>query len=370
MRRRIGNLLLVSCAIGIGPGAAPQSQGTIPPPLTPSKATPSHYAVGLAISEALKPWDEPNAAAPESAPGWRAFFDALKGELSSYASAGDDRARLLSLNRLHQMDLALWTVAWPPAVRVRTALEEWLTPRVRVAWAERRLVDYVEAHKADSPGSTEHSRLWEKFVGDDLASALASYEGAKTVQARSAALRRLTGVLAALRRNNQSVRWPYSSELQAAIDGLYNLPNLDISADASLVSPFLASDVVKSGPIYRGGYVSQVTAGPRTGFGLLPSDEGIAFYNSQLGSTYTPVTDFQQQLEQDRQGRRISKLYYFQAASFDSPQLTITAIIRPSTGLALSPSFIVHSIGRRLRRPADPGQGAGQGRPGHHRPEP
>jgi len=135
------------------------------------------------------------------------------------------------------MDLALWSVAWTPAARVRSALDEWLTPRIRVAWAERRLVDYLGATRA-TPPVDRALRLWEKFVSDDLASALASYEGAKTVQARSVALKRLTVVLAALRRNNQSVRWPYSSELRTALDGLYNLPNLDVSADVASVSPF------------------------------------------------------------------------------------------------------------------------------------
>lgn len=358
MNRRMGTLVLASCAIGIGLGAAPRAQ--VAPPPNASKATPSYYTVDRSLAEALKPWDQPGAAAPENAPGWRAFFDALKGELATYGNAADDRARLVSLNRLHQMDLALWSTAWPPAVQVRSALDEWLTPRVRVAWAGRRLVDYVEAHRGDSPGSTEHSRLWAKFVGDDLSSSLREYEGARTVQARSASLKRLTGVLAALRRNSQAVRWPYSDELQAAIDSLYNQPNLDVSADLASLYPFLANDVVTSGPIARGGYVSQVTAGPRTGFGLIPSDEGIAFYNSQLSSTYTPITDFQQQLQQDKKGRKVAKLYYFEAASYDNPQLTITAIIRPSTGLSISPAF-AHSIGAAFDALPIQGKGLARG---------
>ncbi|WP_435009234.1 hypothetical protein P12x_000484 [Tundrisphaera lichenicola] len=312
--------------------------------------------MGRAIAEAVKPWDEPNATPPESAPGWRAFFEALNGELAHHASATGDRDRLLSLNRLHQMDLALWTVAWAPAVQVRSALEEWLAPRIRIAWAERRLLDFVETHKSDSPGSTEHSEAWNRFIGEDLASSLADYEGARTVQARSDALKRLTTVLGSLRENNQAVRWPYSTELQVALDRLYNLPNLDVSADVASVQPFLSNPVVTSGPIFRNGYVSQVTAGPRTGFGLLPSDEGIAFYNSQLATTVTPITDFQQQLQQDQKGRRVAKLYRFGAQSYDTPELTITAIIRPSTGLSLSPSYS-HRIGAAFS--AMPIQGKG-----------
>ena len=118
--------------------------------------------------------------------------------------------------------------------------------------------------------------------------------------------------------------------------------------------------MVNSGPIARNGYVSQVTAGPRTGFGLLPSDEGIAFYNSQLATTYTPITDFQQQLQQDRKGRKVAKLYYFAAPSYDTPNLTITAIIRPSTGLSLSPAY-AHSIGAAIDALPIAGKGLARG---------
>ena len=55
-----------------------------------------------------------------------------------------------------------------------------------------------------------------------------------------------------------------------------------------------------------------VTAGPKTGFGLLPADAGIAFYNSQSLTSVTPIHDFQQQIEQDPQGRKAAKLYVLQ----------------------------------------------------------
>ena len=107
--------------------------------------------------------------------------------------------------------------------------------------------------------------------------------------------------------------------------------------------PFLSNDIVTTGPIARDGYVSQVTAGPRTGFGLMSSPNGIAFYNKQLASTVTPITDFQQQLAQEKKGKFISKLYQFGATSYDTPELTVYALINPSTGLSLSPAYI-HSI--------------------------
>ena len=361
MNRRTGkSLLLAVFAAGCGLAAAPPQPDGPPPPPNAAKAAPSYHAVARAIDDATRPWDQTGATAPAAAPGWRAFFDALKGELATYARATNEAGRLASLDRLHRMDLALWGVAWGPAVRVRSTLDEWLTPRVRVAWAERRLIDYVEAHRGDSPGSTEHSTSWKRFIDDDLGAALSGYESARTVQARRVALKRLTGVLAALRNTNRATAWPYSAELQAAFDGLYNQPNIDISADVASVAPFLSNNVVTSGSIPRDGYVSTVTAGPKTGFGLLPSDEGIAFYNSQMATTYTPITDFQNQLQQDSKGRKVAKLYYFTAASQDTPNLTITAIIRPSTGLALASNY-AHSIGAGFNALPIQGKGLARG---------
>ena len=361
MRRRTGKiLLLLTLASGLGLEAAPLPPDGPPPPPTAARAAASYHAVTKAIDEATRPWDQPGATAPAAAPGWRAFFGELKSELASYASAAEGNVQLASLGRLHKFDMALWSVPWGPVASIRSALDEWLTPRVRIAWAERRLFDYTSAHRGDSTGSAEHTMAWKRFVDNDLASALAGYEGAKTVQARRAALRKLTGVLAALRSNNRATYWPYSSELQAALDGLYNQPNLDVSADVASVAPFLSNNVVTTGPVARNGYVSQVVAGPKTGFGLLPSDEGIAFYNSQIANTSTPITDFQNQIEQDRQGRKVAKLYYFTAASYDTPNLTISAIIRPSTGLALAASY-AHNVAAGFDALPIQGKGLGRG---------
>ena len=361
MKRRTGKRLPLAMITAVfGLGAAPLQPEGPPPPPNAAKAAKSYHAVTKAVDDAIRPWDQPGATAPPAAAGWRTFFDALKGELETYSTATSSNARLASLGRLYQMNQALWSVPWAPAVPVRSALDEWLTPRVRIAWAERRLFDFIEAHRGDSAGSTEHSASWKRFVDDDLGAALAAYEGARTVQARRVALKRLTGVLASLRKNNQVVAWSFSTELQASIDGLYNLPNLDVSADVASVTPFLSNNVVTTGPIYRDGYTSMVVAGPKTGFGLLPSDEGIAFYNSQLASTSTPITDFQQQLEQDRRGRKIAKIYYFSAASYDNPSLTINAIIRPTTGLALARRTPTTSA-RRLAPYRSRGRGLARG---------
>ena len=360
MKRRTGTLLLALCGTGIGMADRVRAQDRpLPIPANASKAAPSYLSVTGAIKDVVEPWAQADATAPEAAPGWRTFFDALTNELGTYATAKDENARLVSLNRLSEMEQALIAVAWEPATNVRSALSTWLAPRVRLAWAEKSLLDFVGVQKS-APGGNENSDLWVKFVGDDLGAALASYEGAKTVQERQNALKAFTGVLGALQERNQAVAWPYSTELQAAVDSLYNLPNLDVSIDANAIMPFLSQNIVNSGPIYRDGYVSQVTAGPRTGFGLMSSDEGIAFYNKQLASTVTPITDFQQQLKQEKKGKKVAKLYQFGATSYDTPELTITAIIRPSSGLSLSPAYI-HSISAAISAAPQPGKGLARG---------
>ena len=114
----------------------------------------------------------------------------------------------------------------------------------------------------------------------------------------------------------------------------------------------------RTGPVYRKGYWSQVTAGPKTGFGLLPSDDGIAFFNKQTLVSVTPITDFQNQIAADPQGQRAVKLYQFSATSYDWSELTITTVLRPS-GLTITPSS-THAIDAAVS--AVPTQGGGLGR--------
>ena len=181
-------------------------------------------------------------------------------------------------------------------------------------------------------------------------------------------MKRVQAALGALQASNRSRPWVPSLELQSALDDLFNLPNFDVSADVASLSPVLNANLVQSGPIYRKGYVSQVTAGPKTGFGLLPSDDGIAFYNKQLLTSVTPIHDFQNQVASDRKGRRAAKLYYFNATSMDQSELTVIGVLR-STGLQLLPAAS-HSVGGGDQLAADPGQGVRPVHRGAHRPEP
>ena len=149
---------------------------------------------------------------------------------------------------------------------------------------------------------------WVDFVENDLGQALSQYDGATTVVQRQAALDRVHKALRSLQTGNQQVAWQPSWDLQSAVNDLFNQPNLDVTADVNIVSPIFDQNLVTTGPVYRKGYWSQVTAGPKTGFGLLPSDDGIAFYNSQLLTSVTPITDFQRQIASDPRaaGRRSS----------------------------------------------------------------
>ena len=213
MNRRTGkSLLLAMFTAGFGMAAAPfQPEG--PPPAPECGEGGRELSRGPQGHRRGRPAPGTSRArpSPETVAGWRTFFDALKGELATYSAAtGSEREIHLARPVAPDGSWPSSAINWAPVVPIRSALDEWLTPRVRIAWAERRLFDYVEAHRGDSSGSTEHTMAWKKFVDDDLGSALAGYESAKTVQARRAALKRLTGVLASLRKNNQAVSWPYS----------------------------------------------------------------------------------------------------------------------------------------------------------------
>jgi hypothetical protein len=307
-------------------------------------------------------WARPGAPQDPNAPGWNALFDALLSDLREYAQAPNSTARLTPLNRLYQISQSLGTVAWPPASLVREELRQWLRPRVRLAWAERRLDQTVRNLPPSSDSTVVANRQrWVDFVENDLGHALSQYDGAATVVQRQAALDRVHKALRSLQTGNQQVAWQPSWDLQSAVNDLFNQPNLDVTADVNVVSPIFDQNLVTTGPIYRKGYWSQVTAGPKTGFGLLPSDDGIAFYNSQLLTSVTPITDFQRQIASDPQGRRAAKLYEFSATTLDSSQLTVYTYLR-TTGLAATPAQ-THSVDAQICSTPEAGEASAASSP-------
>jgi len=311
--------------VAIGMGAAP--------------AAPSYRPIEQRIEEIRAEWAKPGVPTYANAPGWNLFFDALQRELKAYAKADDTNAQLIALNQIHEMSSSLADVPWKTAHDLQEEIRTWLRPRVRLAWAERRLIDTVNALRLTSDAEVLKNRQrWIEFVGEDLANALRLYDAAPTVAQRFDALERIYGALTSLQGGNQARPWVPSIELQNAINDLYNRPNLDVSADLATVTPFLSSDLVQSGPIYRKGYVSQVTAGPKTGFGLLPSNEGISFFNRQISFSETPITDFQNQIAADPQGQRAAKLYVFTATTKDTSEITAVAVLGPN-GLHVNPLY-------------------------------
>lgn len=309
-------------------------------------APASHANVEKAIAEIRDAWSA--AANPDpNAPGWNAFFDAIQEDLKSYSQAKNSNERLVPLNRLYQMSVALASAPWQPAQTVRQELRAWLRPRVSLAWAERRLGETLQSLPAtNDPAAQANRQRWSDFVENDLGEALGQYHAAATVSERQEGLDHIHQALDQLNERNAEYYWQPSSELQAAINDLFNRPNLDITADLSIVAPFFDQNLVESGPVYRKGYWSQVTAGPKTGFGLLPSDNGISFYNSQMLQSTTPITDFQNQIAADEQGQRAVKMYQFTATTFDTAEQTVYALINTS-GLYLTPTSS-HNISAQI----------------------
>jgi hypothetical protein len=323
-------------------------------------APSSYLGVERTIESIRRSWSSPGAPAQPNRPGWDALFDALLGDLKTYATAESDSERQQALDRINQISNSLGAVAWTPAATLRGEIEQWMSPRLRVAWAKRRLSDTVAALPATNDPTIRANRArWLDFVQNDLGNALRDYDSATTVSQRQAALHRLHESLGSLENGNRSRPWSPSWELQTAVNDLFNQPNLDVAIDVNTVSPLFNANLVETGPVFRKGYWSQVTAGPKTGFGLLPSDDGIAFYNKQSLVSVTPITDFQNQIAADDQGRRAAKLYQFSATTYDWSELTITTVLR-SSGLTITPSS-THNINAAIWSAPTAGGGLGRG---------
>ena len=293
-------------------------------------ATPTYYEVTQRIDEASSILSSGGAA--EKAEGWTTFFNAVKGELDAQASAEDAEERLAHLERLGRMRDVLAGAGWGPSARVAGALSEWLEPRLGVA---RALGDLGRAVDALGDGSVEPKGPWSEFV-EKFGQAARDYENAASVTDRLNALRKLRGGLDSLRATQWHRPWAPAVALERQLDQLFDRPNVQIVADVSILEPYLNQDPVKAETIAFKGQVSQVTPGPRTGFGLMPSNDGIAFYNSQYAYSVTPIQGFQQQVAADPQGQRAANLYQFAATSYNTNHVMAVAVLTPN-GLFVDP---------------------------------
>jgi len=277
-----------------------------------------------------------NAAPAE---GGNALLDSVLEDLRSCCKAANLTKRREALERLEQRAGALGSVAGYPGAPVQRDLERWLQPRLRLSRAMRQLTDLIAAPASETdPNSAANRAHWLEFVDGNLGKAVREFDAAQTVAQRQAALDHVEAALATLRRNNQNHPWGPSFELYAAASDLVNQPNVHVRADLATIRPLFERNIITTGPIYRKQYVSQLTAGPKTGFGLLASDSGIAFFNSQRYTSVTPVWDFHDQLEADVQGQRVAQMYHFNCTTYDWAELTVSTVISTS-GVSLTPCY-------------------------------
>ncbi len=320
-------------------------------------AAPSHQPILNAIEHIRSIWRDGKLPTDANIQAWETFFNALQSDLKLAGTATSFSDRTTAFTRLKHHDEALGVIAWAPVGELRNSLKEWLSPRLALVEAERQLREKLATiSPVTDPTGASYRDRWIQFVDTDLDGALREYEKAATVSAKVQGLDRLHASLAALNKVNTAHPWAPTVALHGALTKVYDQPNLDISADVNSLVPFLGNNLITTGPVYRKGYVSQVTAGQHLGFGLMASDDGIAFYNKQLMTTYTPIHDFQRQITSDERGQRVAKMYQFVAASYDSPELTIIGVIRPS-GLSLIPQY-THAIGASINAYNQPGGGA------------
>ena len=344
-RRLTATVILALVTSGVVRAAAP--------------APPTYFAIERTIESLRKTWSSPGGQPSSLGAGWSTLFDSLVADLKSYATAQNDTARLGALSRLQQISATLATAQWPPAANLDQELRQWLEPRLRLASAGRMVSDAIAALPATSDEAVRANRAhWVEFVQNDLGRAFHDYDGATTVAQRQESLHRVQESLRALSEKNRLRPWGPATELEAALSEIFNQPNLEIAADVTTVAPIFEKNLVDSGPVLRKGYLSQVTAGPKTGFGLLASDDGIAFFNRQTYVSVTPIWDFQNQIASDQRGQRAAKLYQFSATTVDQAELTITTVIRPS-GLGIYPSW-THAIDASIN--SAPTEGAELGR--------
>lgn len=318
-----------------------------------SQATPSYQLVlnGIDQSRELLTGDQQD---PENVENWNAFFDAVVSELSTQAGAESAADRAKSLDRLSRMQAAMASRNWGPSNRIAEALGTWLEPRLTLS----RSIEALEQAVAQLPGDViaEEEGEGNEEEGDEaptedrasvlktkwttyvnrLNGAIRDYESAQSVGDRINAGRKLRAGLASLRWTQSSYPWAPAGQLSMAMQSLLDRPNMQVVADANTLSPFLSQQLVNPEVIYFKGQTSYVQPGYRTGFGLMHSNDGIAFYNGQWSHSTTPVSDFQQQVASEPRGRQAANMYQFGATIYNTNHVTASAVLTPE-GLFVTP---------------------------------
>ena len=348
--RRMLRLAVATFAVGSG-----LSNGTF----ATAPATPSYQGVERTIEAIRQSWSAPGRLPSPTAPGGTPcsmLCSPTCGRMPR-PEATTIVSRLWITFTRSRKHWDRWR--WHQAANLREETRQWLRPRLRLAWARRRLSEVIKA----LPPTTDTKILanrdrWVDFEKNDLGNALRDYDGAATLPQRQAALHRIHESLNSLDERNKARPWWPSNELEAAVNDLFNRPNVNVSADAPTVEPLFNANLINTGPVYRKGYVSQVTAGPKTGFGLLSSDDGIAFFNRQSYTSVTPIWDFQNQIASNPQGQRAARLYQFSATTYDWAELTFTTVLK-DTGLEFYPTY-QHAIDAGIASAPTAGGGLGR----------
>lgn len=297
-----------------------------------SPAPTSSVGVERRIEAIRKAWASPGAVAQPNSEGWNAYFDAVNQELATYRTAESHADRSNALARLQRLWQGLGASAWGPAFEVRSELEEWLRPRIALSWADKSLSDGI----ASLPEGSSARAAWTTFH-EQLRDALRTFEGAGAIADQSNALRRVSAGLNSLRQNLATRPWGPGFELEAALTGLIDRPNLDATIDVGTLSPLLNNDPVQAEVIQFKGQTTYVTPGPRVGFGLLASDAGIAFVNSQYSYSVTPVQGFADQISAgDPRGERLAKIYTPSATAYNTTLVNAVVTVTPD-GAFISP---------------------------------
>ncbi len=319
-------------------------------------ATPSYINVEDAIKAIRSSWENPQGDDVRRSEGWSSFLGEVEQGLQNYVAARDRSGQQIALDRLSRLAESLNTSGWPPAQDLRNALMEWLQPRQNLAASAAQLDAAIRAlPPAADPGAQENRDRWVRLVDDRLAKALSAYEGAQTVFDRVEAQENLRSELDLLSQLYQTAPWSPALGLYQSLAGLFDQPNVDVTADVNSVSPFLNQTVVEPDVIYRSGQVSYVTPGQKTGFGLLPSNQGIYFYNSQLAQAVTPIRGFHEQVAQDDRGKQAAQLYYFFATAYNYSEQTAFTLINPN-GIFIQPTN-TSNIDAQITASKQPGHG-------------
>jgi hypothetical protein len=322
------NARLSVAILTISLGLVSFARGAIPAP-------PSYGNIERSIQALRRSGASHGATAPAGADEGIALVD----DLRACCKAASEPQRFAALQRLDGKARALSASAVYADANLRYEIQCWLQPRLRLSAAMRRIDDLFAASPSGiaSPSESNKAR-WIEFVDKGLGPAVREYDSAETVVQRQAALDRIDKSLETLKRHNQSYPWALSAELEAAVNELFNQPTIHVRADLATVRPFFQRNIVETGPVRRKQYVSQITAGPKTGFGLLTSDHGVAFYNSQRFTSVTPVWDFHDQLAAQAEGQRAAELYHFWCTTYDWAELAVTAVVS-TRGVSLTPCY-------------------------------